>query len=201
MQGLAGGYFVLPYTMGDYLADEIRTGPIPTDSPEFDQAEKDVRGIIDTLMNVKGTKSVDHFHKELGMVMWNNAGMARNETDLKAAIAKIRKIREEFWKDVRIPGEATELNSELEKAIRVADFLELGELFAKDALERNESCGGHFREESVEIGGEQEGEAKRDDVNFKYVSAWEWTGDPGEAKLHKEELEFKDIELKTRSYK
>ncbi len=201
MQGLADGYFVLPYTMGDYLADEIRTGPIPTDSPEFDQAEKDVRGIIDTLMNVKGTKSVDHFHKELGMVMWNNAGMARNETDLKAAIAKIRKIREEFWKDVRIPGEATELNSELEKAIRVADFLELGELFAKDALERNESCGGHFREESVEIGGEQEGEAKRDDVNFKYVSAWEWTGDPGEAKLHKEELEFKDIELKTRSYK
>tara|TARA_B110000037_G_scaffold223139_1_gene302721 strand:- start:79844 stop:81859 length:2016 start_codon:yes stop_codon:yes gene_type:complete len=201
MQGLADGYFVLPYTMGDYLADEIRTGPIPTDSPEFDQAEKDVRGIIDTLMNVKGTKSVDHFHKELGMVMWNNAGMARNETDLKAAISKIRKIREEFWKDVRIPGEATELNSELEKAIRVADFLELGELFAKDALKRNESCGGHFREESVEIGGEQEGEAKRDDVNFKYVSAWEWTGDPGEAKLHKEELEFKDIELKTRSYK
>ncbi|MDG1913810.1 MAG: fumarate reductase/succinate dehydrogenase flavoprotein subunit [Crocinitomix sp.] len=201
MQGLADGYFVLPYTMGDYLADEIRTGPIPTDSPEFDQAEKNVRGIIDTLMNVKGTKSVDHFHKELGMVMWNNAGMARNETDLKAAIAKIRKIRKEFWKDVRIPGEATELNSELEKAIRVADFLELGELFAKDALERNESCGGHFREESVEIGGEQEGEAKRDDVNFKYVSAWEWTGDPGEAKLHKEELEFKDIELKTRSYK
>lgn len=201
MQGLADGYFVLPYTIGDYLADEIRTGPIATDSPEFDAAEKDVRGIIDNLMNIKGTKSVDYFHKQLGLVMWNNAGMARNAAGLEEAIVKIRKIREEFWKDVRIPGEANELNPELEKAIRVADFLELGELFAKDALDRNESCGGHFREESVELDGEQKGEAKRDDVNYKYVSAWEWTGDPGKSKLHKEELDFKDIELKTRSYK
>ncbi|NOQ71619.1 MAG: succinate dehydrogenase (quinone) flavoprotein subunit [Crocinitomix sp.] len=201
MQGLADGYFVLPYTMGDYLADEIRTGPIPTDSPEFDAAEKDVRGIIDTLMNIKGTKSVDHFHKQLGKVMWDNVGMARNAAGLEEAQIKIREIRAEFWKDLRIPGEANELNPELEKAIRVADFLELGELFAKDALDRNESCGGHFREESVELDGEQKGEAKRDDVNYKYVSAWEWTGDPGTSKLHKEELDFKDIELKTRSYK
>mgnify|MGYP000412760041 FL=1 len=201
MQGLADGYFVLPYTIGDYLADEIRTGPIPTDSPEFDAAEKDVRGIIDTLMNIKGTKSVDHFHKQLGKVMWDNVGMARNAKGLEEAQTKIRQIREEFWKDLRVPGEANELNTELEKAIRVADFLELGELFAKDALHRNESCGGHFREESVELDGEQKGEAKRDDVNFKYVAAWEWTGDPGESKLHKEDLEFKDIELKQRSYK
>ena len=201
MQGLADGYFVLPYTIGDYLADEIRTGPIATDSPEFDQAEKDVNDLIDKLMGIQGTKSVDYFHKELGKVMWNNVGMSRNAAGLIEAQEKIRKIREEFWKDVRIPGDRNELNPELEKAIRVADFLELGELFAKDALDRNESCGGHFREESVEESGEQKGEAKRDDVNYKYVAAWEWTGDPGQAKLHKEELEFNDIELKQRSYK
>ena len=201
MQGLADGYFVLPYTIGDYLADEIRTGPIATDSPEFDQAEKDVNDLIDKLMGIQGTKSVDYFHKELGKVMWNNVGMSRNADGLTEAQEKIRKIREEFWKDVRIPGDRNELNPELEKAIRVADFLELGELFAKDALDRNESCGGHFREESVEESGEQKGEAKRDDVNYKYVAAWEWTGDPGQAKLHKEELEFNDIELKQRSYK
>ncbi len=201
MQGLADGYFVLPYTIGDYLADEIRTGPIATDSPEFDQAEKDVNDLIDKLMGIQGTKSVDYFHKELGKVMWNNVGMSRNAAGLTEAQEKIRKIREEFWKGVRIPGDRNELNPELEKAIRVADFLELGELFAKDALDRNESCGGHFREESVEESGEQKGEAKRDDVNYKYVAAWEWTGDPGQAKLHKEELEFNDIELKQRSYK
>ncbi|MDC3351776.1 fumarate reductase/succinate dehydrogenase flavoprotein subunit [Crocinitomicaceae bacterium] len=201
MQGLADGYFVLPYTIGDYLADEIRTGPIATDSPEFDQAEKDVNHLIDKLMGIQGTKSVDYFHKELGKVMWNNVGMSRNAAGLTEAQEKIRKIREEFWKDVRIPGDRNELNPELEKAIRVADFIELGELFAKDALDRNESCGGHFREESVEESGEQKGEAKRDDVNYKYVAAWEWTGDPGQAKLHKEELEFNDIELKQRSYK
>ena len=201
MQGLADGYFVLPYTMGDYLADEIRTGPIATDSKEFDEAEKNVSGTIERLMNIKGTKSVDHFHKELGKVMWNNVGMARNAKGLEEAQEQIRKIREEFWKDVRIPGDMNELNTELEKAIRVADFLELGELFAKDALHRNESCGGHFREESVEVGGEQSGEAKRDDENFKYVAAWEWTGDPKTSVLHKEELEFNDIELKQRSYK
>ena len=133
--------------------------------------------------------------------MWNNVGMARNEAGLKGSSEKIRKIREEFWKDVRVPGTVQGMNSELEKAGRVADFLELGELFALDALDRNESCGGHFREESVELDGEQKGEAKRDDKNYKYVAAWEWTGHSGQPTLHKEELEFNDIELKQRSYK
>ena len=201
MQGLADGYFVLPYTVGDYLADEIRTGKIPTDLPEFDEAEKNVTDMLNKLLNIKGTKSVDHFHKELGKVMWDNVGMARNTEGLKEALVKIREIREEFWKDVRVTGGMNEFNPELEKAGRVADFLELGELFAKDALQREESCGGHFREESVELDGEQKGEAKRDDVNFRYVSAWEWTGDPATSILHKEELEFNDIELKQRSYK
>lgn len=201
MQGLADGYFVLPYTVGDYLADEIRTGKIPTDTPEFDEAEKNVTDMLNKLLNIKGTKSVDYFHKELGKVMWDNVGMARNAEGLKEALVKIREIREEFWKDVRVTGGLNEFNPELEKAGRVADFLELGELFAKDALQREESCGGHFREESVELDGEQKGEAKRDDVNFRYVSAWEWTGDPATSILHKEELEFNDIELKQRSYK
>ncbi len=201
MQGLADGYFVLPYTIGDFLAHEIRTGEIPTDLPEFDAAEKEVQERIDQLMNIKGSKSVDHFHKKLGKVMWDKCGMSRNEKGLTEAIKEIKEIREEFWKDVKIPGTANELNPELEKAMRVADFLELGELFAVDALHRKESCGGHFREESVELDGEQKGEAKRDDVNYKYVAAWEWTGDPSKEKLHKEELEFKDIELKQRSYK
>ena len=201
MQGLADGYFVLPYTIGDYLADEIRTGEISTDLPEFVEAEKSVVDRLETLMNIKGTQTVDSFHKRLGLVMWNKVGMSRNAQGLQEAITEIRQIREEFWKDVRIPGSANEFNTELAKATRVADFLELGELFAKDALDRNESCGGHFREESVELDGEQKGEAKRDDVNYKYVAAWEWTGDAGAAKLHKEELEFKDIELKQRSYK
>ena len=201
MQGLADGYFVLPYTVGDYLANEIRTGKIPTDTPEFEAAEKEVRERLEKFINIKGTKSVDYFHKRLGKVMWDKVGMARNEQGLKEAMDEIRQIREEFWKDVRVPGAVNELNPELEKAGRVADFLELGELFAKDALERNESCGGHFREESVELDGEQKGEAKRDDKNFAYVAAWEWTGDPREAKVHKEQLEFNDIELKQRSYK
>lgn len=201
MQGLADGYFVLPYTVGDYLANEIRTGKIPTDSPEFEAAEKAVKARLQEFINIKGTKSVDYFHKRLGKVMWDKVGMSRNEQGLKEAMDEIRQIREEFWKDVRVPGSADELNPELEKAGRVADFLELGELFAKDALERNESCGGHFREESVEQDGEQKGEALRDDKNFAFVSAWEWTGDPRESKLHKEQLEFNDIELKQRSYK
>jgi succinate dehydrogenase / fumarate reductase flavoprotein subunit len=201
MQGLADGYFVLPYTVGDYLADEIRTGKIPTDSPEFDAAEKDVKERLEKFISIKGTKSVDHFHKRLGKIMWDNVGMARNAEGLNEAVVEIKKIREEFWSDLRVPGGLHEMNPELEKAGRVADFLELGELFAKDALDRNESCGGHFREESVELDGEQKGEAKRDDKNFAFVSAWEWTGNPSESKLHKEELEFNDIELKQRSYK
>lgn len=201
MQGLADGYFVLPYTIGDYLANDIRTGKISTDTPEFEEAEKSVKERLDFFINNKGTKSVDHFHKRLGKVMWDKVGMSRNEQGLKEAIEEIRQIREEFWKEVTVPGSTNELNPELEKAGRVADFLELGELFAKDALERNESCGGHFREESVELDGEQKGEALRDDKNFAYVAAWEWTGDPKDAKLHKEELTFNDIELKQRSYK
>ncbi|MDT8411998.1 MAG: fumarate reductase/succinate dehydrogenase flavoprotein subunit [Vicingaceae bacterium] len=201
MQGLADGYFVLPYTIGDYLSNEIRTGKIPTNLPEFEAAEKEVTERLEKLINNKGTKSVDYFHKKLGKIMWDYVGMARNEAGLKKAMDEIAQIREEFWKDVFVPGSINELNPELEKAGRVADFLELGELFAVDALHRNESCGGHFREESVEMDGEQEGEAKRDDENFKYVAAWEYTGNPREAVLHKEELTFNDIELKQRSYK
>ncbi len=197
MQGLADGYFVLPYTIGDYLADDIRTGAIPTDTKEFDEAEKEIKAKLELFINNKGTHSVDYFHKKLGLVMWNKVGMARNEKHLKEAIKEIQDIREDFWKNVKVPGSLNEMNVELEKAGRVADFLELGELFAKDALERNESCGGHFREEYVT----EDGEALRDDKNFAYVAAWEYTGKPSEAKLHKEELEFKDIELKTRSYK
>jgi len=201
MQGLADGYFVLPYTIGDYLADDIRTGEIETNRAEFDAVERSVKERINFFMNNNGSKSVDYFHKKLGKVMWDKVGMSRNEKGLKEAIDDIKAIREEFWKEVKVPGSADEMNLELEKAGRVADFLELGELFAKDALVRNESCGGHFREESVELDGEQKGEAKRNDKDFAYVSAWEYKGEPSDAVLHKEELEFKDIELKQRSYK
>lgn len=197
MQGLADGYFVLPYTIGDYLSHDIRTGPIPTDTKEFEEAEKEVIDRLEKLINNEGTKPVDHFHKRLGKIMWNKCGMARNAEGLKSAIEEIKALREEFWKDVRVPGTRHEFNEELAKAGRVADFLELGELFAKDALERTESCGGHFREESQT----EEGEAKRDDDNFKYVSAWEYKGEPSDAVLHKEDLVYENIELKTRSYK
>jgi succinate dehydrogenase / fumarate reductase flavoprotein subunit len=201
MQGLADGYFVLPYTIGDYLSDDIRTGKIPTDSKEFDAAEKEVTSRIDFFVNNKGSKSVDYFHKKLGNIMWNKAGMSRNAEGLKEAMVEIKALREEFWKEVSVPGDSNEMNPELEKAGRVADFLELGELFAKDALMREESCGGHFREESVELDGAQEGEAKRNDKDYAFVAAWEYKGEPADAVLHKEELEFNDIELKQRSYK
>ncbi len=197
MQGLADGYFVLPYTIGDYLSDDIQTGKIPTDSPEFEEVEKDVKERLEFFINNKGTHTVDYYHKKLGKIMWDKVGMARNSKGLKEAIDEIHALREDFWKNVKVTGELNELNPELEKAGRVADFLELGELFAKDALEREESCGGHFREEHIT----EDGEAKRDDKNYAYVSAWEYTGKPSEAILHKEDLEFKDIELKTRSYK
>ncbi len=197
MQGLADGYFVLPYTIGDYLADDIRTGPIPTDSEEFNKAEKDVLDKINKLMSAKGINSVDYYHKKLGKIMWNNCGMSRNAKGLKEAIEEIAALRKDFWENVKVPGEANTKNQELEKAGRVADFLEIGELFAMDALERNESCGGHFREEYQT----PEGEALRDDKNFKFVSAWEYKGDPKDAKLHKENLIYENIELKTRSYK
>ncbi len=197
MQGLADGYFVLPYTIGDYLSNDIRTGAISTDLPEFAEAEKNVKDKIDRLMKASGKHSVDHYHKKLGKIMWNKCGMARNAQGLQEALEEIKALREDFWKNVKVTGKAETKNAELEKAGRVADFLELGELFAKDALHRNESCGGHFREEYQT----EEGEALRDDENFKYVAAWEYTGDPREAKLHKEDLVFDNIELKTRSYK
>lgn len=206
MQGLADGYFVLPYTIGDYLAADIRTGKISTDLPEFAEAERVVQERLEFFINNKGTHSVDYYHKKLGKVMWDKVGMARNAQGLKEAIQEIREIREDFWKNVKVPGEIVGMNTELEKAGRVADFLELGELFAKDALERNESCGGHFREEYQT----PDGEALRDDENYAYVAAWEYTGNPNEVKctynpseeiMHKEQLEFKDIKLAQRSYK
>ena len=196
MQGLADGYFVLPYTIGDYLADDIRTGPISIESKEFEEAEKSATEIIDKLVNNNGTHSVDYFHKKLGKIMWNKCGMARNEKDLKEAIVEIAELREEFWKDVKIPGKADEYNEELAKAGRVADFLELGELFAKDALIREESAGGHFRDEYQT----PEGEAMRR-KEFQFVSAWEYKGEPKDAVLHKEELVYENIEVKERSYK
>jgi succinate dehydrogenase / fumarate reductase flavoprotein subunit len=201
MQGLADGYFVLPYTIGDYLANDISTGQISTKLEEFELAKKNVIKKLDALLNIQGNKSPDYFHKRLGKIMWENVGMSRSKKGLEAAIKEIAIIKSDFWNDVRILGDRNGLNSELEKAGRVADLLELGELFAKDALDRNESCGGHFREESVELDGKQKGEAKRDDKNYSYVSAWEFNKDPSEAILHKEYLEFKDIELKQRSYK
>ncbi|MDY2586098.1 fumarate reductase/succinate dehydrogenase flavoprotein subunit [Winogradskyella aquimaris] len=196
MQGLADGYFVLPYTIGDYLAHDIRTGAIPTDTKEFDEAEQNVRENISKLINNKGSKSVDYFHKRLGKIMWNKCGMARNEKELKEAINEIAELREEFYKDVFVPGTENEYNEELAKAGRVADFLELGELFAKDALEREESAGGHFREEYQTEGGEA---LRRPE--FQYVSAWEYKGKPSEAVHHKEKLTYENIEVKERSYK
>tara|TARA_Y100000022_G_scaffold45969_1_gene38563 strand:+ start:2056 stop:4053 length:1998 start_codon:yes stop_codon:yes gene_type:complete len=196
MQGLADGYFVLPYTIGNYLSDDIRTGPISIDTKEFDEAEKNVREKIDTLINNKGDKPVDYFHKKLGKIMWNKCGMARNKKDLESAIEEISDLRKDFYKNVLVPGSADEFNEELAKAGRVADFLELGELFAKDALIREESAGGHFREEYQT----PEGEAKRR-KEFQFVSAWEFKGEPKDAVLHKEELVYENIEVKERSYK
>ena len=197
MQGLADGYFVLPYTIGDYLADDIRTGPISTKSQEFDEAEKIVKEKIKVLISNKGSKSVDYFHKKRGKIIWNKCGMSRNEKGLKDAIKEIQSLRKDFYKNISVPGTADSFNEPLAKATRVADFLELGELFAKDALERTESCGGHFREESQS----KEGEALRDDKNFTFVSAWENNGEPSNSILHKEILSYENIELKTRSYK
>lgn len=197
MQGLADGYFVLPYTIGDYLSHDIRTGPISTDSKEFVEAEEKVKENLEKILNIKGEKTVDYFHKKLGKIMWEYVGMSRSKEGLDYAIQEIKNIRKEFWTNVKIPGSQNEMNKELEKAGRVADFLELGELFAKDALERTESAGGHFREESQT----PEGEALRNDTDFAFTSAWEYIGEPSDAILHKEHLEFNDIELKQRSYK
>jgi len=196
MQGLADGYFVIPYTIGNYLADEIRTGPIPTDHPEFDKAEAATAQRMNRLMEIKGTKSVESFHKRLGKIMWDKCGMARNEQGLKEAIKEIQLLRDEFWKDVRIPGVINGMNPELDKANRVADFLELAELMCLDALNRTESCGGHFREESQT----EDGEALRKDDEFSYTAVWEYKG-PQEWTLHKEELHFDIVKPTQRSYK
>lgn len=195
MQGLADGYFVLPYTIGTFLADEIRTPAIDPDSAEFMEAEKAVADRITQVMGVGGTQSVESFHRRLGKLMWEYCGMARNAEGLTKGRRLIRELREEFYKDVFVPGTADEYNPELEKALRVADFLELGELMMLDALDRGESCGGHFREEHQT----EDGEALRRDDEYAYVSAWEW--DDNEPILHKEELIFENVELKTRSYK
>jgi succinate dehydrogenase / fumarate reductase flavoprotein subunit len=196
MQGLADGYFVIPYTMGNYLADDIATKPIPVSHQEFEKTEAAVKERIDKLMSIKGKQSVESFHKRLGKIMWEKCGMARNEKGLKEAIDEIRALKKEFWSDVRIPGTINEFNPELDKAGRVADFIELGELMCQDALNRNESCGGHFREESQT----EEGEAKRNDDEFSYVAAWAYKSD-SVWELHKEKLEFEIAKPTQRSYK
>lgn len=197
MQGLADGYFVIPYTVQNYLADELHTPRMDTNSGEFAKVKADVQAHIDELMNIKGSESVDSIHKRLGHIMWEHVGMGRTKEGLQEGIKQIQELRAEFWKNVRIPGKANELNVELEKANRVADFLELGELIARDALHREESCGGHFREEYQT----EEGEALRQDDKFAYVGAWEYKGKDVEPELHKEELKFEFVELKQRNYK
>jgi len=197
MQGLADGYFVLPYTIGQFLAGEIRTGAISTDQDAFAEAENKVKDQIDKLLSINGSQSPESIHRRLGRIMWDYCGMSRHAEGLKSARQMIRELREEFWNDLYVAGTNEEYNPELEKAYRVADFLELGELMIVDALDRNESCGGHFREEYQTEGGE----ALRDDEAYAYVSAWEYKGWDEEPELHKEELVFENVELKTRSYK
>ncbi len=197
MQGLADGYFILPITINDYLSHKFAEPKTDTSAPEFDEAEKAVKARIEKLFSIKGKKTVDSLHKELGLIMWDYVGMGRTAEGLKTGIAKIQELKKEFWTNVNVPGEAGEFNQELEKALRLADFLEIGELMARDALNRNESCGGHFREESQT----PEGEAQRDDANYMYVAAWEYKGEGVEPELHKEPLKYEFIEVKTRNYK
>ncbi len=197
MQGLSDGYFVLPYTMQNYLADQITVGKIPTDAPEFDAAEKEVHERIDKLLSINGSETVDSIHRRLGIIMWDHVGMARRKDKLEEGIRMIQELRKEFWTNVRVPGTKEGINIELEKALRLADFLELGELMARDALHREESAGGHFREEYQT----PEGEALRNDKDFMYVAAWEYQGDDKEPKLNKEPLVYENIEVKTRNYK
>lgn len=197
MQGLADGYFVLPYTIGSYLSKEISTGAISSNSEEFINAENDVKERLHKLLSIGGKQSVESFHRRLGKIMWDKCGMARNAEGLKQAIQEIRDLRKEFWSDVFVPGTNNEYNPELEKAWRVADFIELGELMCFDALNRTESCGGHFREEYQT----EDGEAQRDDENMKFVAAWEFKGDGAEPELHKETLEYEVVKVSQRSYK
>jgi succinate dehydrogenase / fumarate reductase flavoprotein subunit len=197
MQGLADGYFVLSYTIGDYLAREIQSPKVDTSAPEFAEAEKAVGEKIARLLSINGRQTVDEIHKKLGHIMWENVGMARSKESLERAIVEVRALREEFWRDVRIPGHNGELNQEIEKALRLADFLELGELMALDALNRNESCGGHFRTEYQT----EDGEALRDDKNYSYVAVWEYTGDNKPPAMHKEQLHFETLKVAQRNYK
>ena len=197
MQGLADGYFVLPYTIGEFLSKDIRTERISTEDEHFIKAEKEARSRNETLLNIKGKKSVESLHRELGKIMWDNCGMSRNEKDLKNALIQIKDLKNDFWDNVFVPGSDSELNLELEKAGRVADFIELGELMIYDALDREESCGGHFREEHQT----PEGEALRDDENYTFVSAWEYKGEDLEPELHKEDLNYKEVTPTQRSYK
>jgi succinate dehydrogenase / fumarate reductase flavoprotein subunit len=196
MQGLSDGYFVIPYTIGAYLSAEIKTKAIPTDHEAFVEAEKSTLERIEKLINIKGKQSPESFHKRLGKIMWEKCGMARSEKGLKEAIAEIQALKKEFWSDLRVLGDIDGFNPELDKAGRVADFIELGELMCVDALDRNESCGGHFREEYQEDGGE----AMRDDENYMYVSAWEHKGE-SQWELHKEELKYENIKIAQRNYK
>ncbi|MFC2086495.1 FAD-binding protein, partial [Bacteroidota bacterium] len=197
MQTAGDGYFIVPYTIGDYLADDIRTSKISTDLPEFEEAEKEVKDKIDKLLSINGTKTATSFHKRLGKIMWDYAGMSRNEEGLKKAVLLINELEEEFWKDVKVPETNDEVNQELEKAGRVADFFEIARLICQDALNRKESCGAHFREESQT----ETGEAKRDDENYSYVAIWEYKDNKTPHNLHKEELKFENVEVKVRSYK
>ena len=197
MQGLADGYFVVPVTIGDYLSKKFAEPKTDVNAPEFNVAEKAVQARIDRLFSIKGTKTVDSIHKKLGQIMWDYAGMARDEEGLKKAIKEIDELKKDFYENVNVPGTQFEFNQELEKALRLEDFFEIGKLMARDALNRSESCGGHFRIESQT----EEGEAKRDDANFMYVSAWEYKGENEEPELHKEPLKYEFIEVKTRNYK
>lgn len=197
MQGLADGYFILPYTIGDYLASRIQVPKTDINNPAFVEAESNVKKRVDKLLSINGTQTVDFYHKKLGHIMWEYVGMARNESGLKKAIEEIKALKEQFWLDIKIPGTGSELNQELEKALKVADFMEIGELMALDALDRKESCGGHFREEMQT----EDGETLRDDNNFMYVSAWEYAGDGVEPNLHKEPLNYEFVKPSTRNYK
>ncbi len=197
MQGLADGYFVLPITINDYLSHKFAEPKTDVNTKEFAEAEKNVQARIDRLFAINGTKTVDSIHKKLGNIMWNNVGMARDEAGLKKAITEIKELKKDFYENVKVPGTQFEFNQELEKALRLEDFFEIGELMARDALNRNESCGGHFRTESQT----EDGEAKRDDKNYMYVAAWEYKGEDKEPELHKEALNYEFIEVKTRNYK
>ena len=197
MQGLADGYFVLPYTLQNYLADQIQVPRFSTDLPEFKEAEDAVRAKIQKIMAVQGSRTVDSIHKELGHIMWEHVGMGRTKAGLEEGLKKLGELRKTFWKEVYVPGEANSLNTELDKAVRLLDFIEVGELMARDALHREESCGGHFREEHQT----EEGEAKRDDKNFMYVGCWKYMGEGKEPELYKEMLNYQEIKVQTRNYK